>query len=66
MKLIAKVTLVTGAGDIPPGGEIDVKDKAEAESLIARGFATPVRTASPKAEPKGEDQGEAGLEGEGA
>lgn len=39
MKLIAQVTLTTPAGDIPPGGELDIKDKTEAESLIARGFA---------------------------
>lgn len=39
MKLIAKVTLTTPAGDIPPGGELDIKDKTEAEGLIARGFA---------------------------
>ena len=39
MKLIAQVTLTTPAGDIPPGGELDIKDKNEAESLIARGFA---------------------------
>jgi len=65
MKLIAKVTLVTGAGDIPPGDEIDVKDKAEAESLIARGFAAPVRPAAHKAEPKTEGRDESALEGEG-
>ncbi|WP_157659077.1 hypothetical protein [Thauera butanivorans] len=56
MKLIAKVTLGTAAGDIPPGGEIDIKDKAEAEALVARGFAVPVRPAAAddKAEQKGE------------
>ncbi len=39
MKLIAKVTLVTPDGDVPPGGEIELKGKAEAQSLIDRGFA---------------------------
>lgn len=39
MKLIAQVTLTTPTGDIAPGGELDIKDKTEAESLISRGFA---------------------------
>lgn len=37
MKLIALVTLEPGS--VPPGGVIDIKDKAEAESLVARGLA---------------------------
>lgn len=49
MKLIAKVTLVTAAESIPPGGELDVKDKAEAEALIARGFAEAVPSTTRKA-----------------
>lgn len=39
MKLIAKVTLVTPEGDIPPGDEIEVKDAREAAGLVERGFA---------------------------
>lgn len=50
MKLIANITLVTKAGEIPPGGEIDVKDAAEAKSLIARGFAS-LPAAKAEAEP---------------
>jgi hypothetical protein len=37
MKLIALVTIEPGS--VPPGGVIDIKDKAEAESLVARGLA---------------------------
>lgn len=62
MKLIAKVTLVTPGGSIPPGGEIEVKDKAEAEALVTRGFAEaptprskPAPAAEAPAEPAGED-----------
>lgn len=40
MKLIAKVTLVTPDGEVPPGGEVEIKNKVEAESLIDRGFAS--------------------------
>jgi hypothetical protein len=42
MKLIAKVTLVTPGGSIAPGGEVEVKDDAEAASLVERGFAEAV------------------------
>ena len=44
MKLIAKVTLVTPGGDVAPGGEVEIKDKAEAASLIERGFAEAAST----------------------
>lgn len=37
MKLIALVTIEPGS--VPPGGEFDIKDKAEAMSLVERGFA---------------------------
>lgn len=59
MKLIAKVTLVTGAGEVPPGGEVEIKSKAEADSLVARGFAelpSPVEPDHQK-EPAGEGEG---------
>ncbi len=46
MKLIALVTIEPGS--VPPGDLIDIKDKAEAESLIARGLAA----LPPKAEPR--------------
>lgn len=62
MKLIAKVTLVTKTGEVAPGAEIDIKDKAEAESLIARGFAAlpvPKAAAEPDAAADGTDQGAA-------
>lgn len=43
MKLIAQVTIVADKGgklvEVPPGGEFDIKEKDEAESLVARGFA---------------------------
>lgn len=57
MKLIARVTLVTKAGEIAPGGEVEIKDKAEAESLIERGFAT--LPPAPKAKTEAADGGEA-------
>lgn len=51
MKLIANITLVTVKGEIPPGGEYSTKDAAEAESLIARGFAyDPAAKAEPEAD----------------
>lgn len=40
MKVIALVTIEPGA--VPPGEVVDIKDKAEAESLIARGLAAPL------------------------
>lgn len=46
MKLIALVTLVTAGGEIPPGGELEIKDKSDAESLIDRGFARAAETKS--------------------
>lgn len=39
MKLIALITLVTGKGNVKPGDEIEIKDAAEAKSLVTRGFA---------------------------
>jgi len=39
MKLIANVTIEPGP--IKPGEAFEVKDKVEAEALIARGFASP-------------------------
>lgn len=39
MKLIALVSMEPGG--LPPGTVIDIKDKAEAASLIARGLAAP-------------------------
>lgn len=55
MKLIAKVTLVTRAGEIQPGDEIEIKDKAEAACLIERGFAE-----SPAAKPEVAEDGDYG------
>lgn len=49
MKLIALVTLVTPGGEIPPGGEIDIKDESEAGALIERGFAEAAPVETPKA-----------------
>jgi len=46
MQLVAKVTIQPGS--VPPGETFDVKDKAEAESLIARGLAAPVKAAAEK------------------
>lgn len=40
MKLTARVTLITPDGQVPPGEVVDIRDKAEAQCLIARGFAT--------------------------
>jgi len=60
MKIIAKVTLVTGAGEVPPGGEVEIKSKAEADSLVARGFAELPSTV------ESDDQKEPAGEGEGA
>lgn len=54
MKLIAKVTLVTPAGEIPPGGELDIKNDTEAQSLIERGLAAEARKPAAKAKGKGE------------
>lgn len=48
MKLIATVTIYPGP--VAPGEEFDVKDRAEAASLIERGFATPVPAKRPAAE----------------
>lgn len=50
MKLIANITLVTKAGEIPPGGEFDIKDATEAKALVARGFAS-VPSAKAEADP---------------
>ena len=46
MKLVALVTLVTASGETPPGGELEIKDKSDAESLIERGFARAAETKS--------------------
>ena len=51
MQLVAKVTIQPGS--VPPGETFDVKDKAEAESLIARGLAAPAKAATEKPAPKG-------------
>lgn len=47
MKLIALVTLVTADGEIPPGGEVEVKDAESAKGLIERGFAKEAEKAKP-------------------
>lgn len=49
MKLIALVTLVTTGGEIPPGGEIEVKETTEAQGLIDRGFAKEAEKPEPVA-----------------
>lgn len=51
MKLIAKTLLVTKAGDVRPGEEIDIKDKAEAERLIAIGAVEKPRAVGKAAAP---------------
>jgi len=47
MIIVSKVTLTTGAGDLDPGIEMDIKDigvsKEEAESLIKRGVVYEVQ-----------------------
>jgi len=59
MKLIALRTLYPGP--VAPGGEIDIKDKAEADSLIARGLAAlPLKAArneNPPPPPPNPNQG---------
>lgn len=45
MKLIALVTIEPGS--VPPGGEFDIKDKADALSLVERGFAVLPPKAAP-------------------
>jgi hypothetical protein len=60
MKLIAKVTLVTRAGEIQPGDEIEIKDKAEAARLIERGFAE-----APAVKAEAAEEGGSGDGGEG-
>lgn len=63
MKLIALITLVTKEGDVPPGGEIDIKDAKEAKGLIDRGFAKAVETkAGAKAEAEAEAKAKAEAE----
>lgn len=42
MKLIALVSIVSGKGRIAPLEAFDMADEIEAESLIARGFASQV------------------------
>lgn len=69
MDLIARVTIVTRTGketkEVPPGGTFSVKDKAEAESLIARGFAhaQPADQAKADAEAKAKADAEALAQG---
>ena len=57
MKLIAKVTLVTRAGEIQPGDEIEIKDKNEAARLIERGFAEALAAKTEAAEEGGSGDG---------
>lgn len=53
MKLIALVTIEPGS--VPPGGEFDIKDKAEALSLVERGFAAlPPKAPAPAPAPAAE------------
>lgn len=72
MKVIALVTLVTAAGEVTPGSEAEIKYKAEAESLIKRGFASlPVALAAKTAARQGGAQtggssGQAGVQNGGA
>lgn len=60
MKLIAKVTLVTRAGEIRPGDEIEIKDKVEAARLIELGFAE-----APAVKAEAAEEGGSGDGGEG-
>lgn len=62
MKLIAKVTLVTKAGEAAPGSVVDIKDAAEAARLIALGFAEDPAAQAAADAPEGEGK----PEGEGA
>lgn len=54
MKLIANCTLHTKAGVVAPGGDVDIKDKAEIERLLAIGAVrlptSPVQTSAPVAD----------------
>lgn len=59
MKLIALITLVTKAGEIPPGAELEVKDADEAKGMIAHGFA---KAAETKAKAKADAKAEAKVE----
>lgn len=55
MKLITKVSTKHQGKLVAPGGEIEIKDKAEAQSLIERGFAVlPAAKAEVSAEGKSE------------
>ncbi len=59
MKLITKISTKHQGKLVAPGGEIEIKDKAEAQSLIDRGFAVgPASKPEASAEGKG-DGGEA-------
>jgi len=69
MDLIARVTIVTKTGketkEVPPGGTFSVKDKAEAESLVARGLAQlPAVDADAEAKAKAEADAKAKAEAE--
>lgn len=61
MKLIAKTLLVTKAGDVRPGEEIDIKDKAEAERLIAIGAVEKPRAVGKAAAPASAAAGSEGA-----
>lgn len=63
MKLIAKVTLVTPEGEIPPGGEVEVKDAREAAGLVERGFAeAPARKSGKQSGATSDDSGKDGAQ----
>lgn len=67
MKLIAQVTIVAEKNgkpvEIPPGGEFDIKEKDEAESLVARGFAVKPEKAAKPEKADGGGAGGAGADG---
>lgn len=58
MKLIAKITLVTKAGEAAPGSVVDIKDAAEAARLIERGFAEAPAAQPADEAPEGADKPE--------
>ena len=66
MKLIALVTIVTGKGELPPGSAFSLKDAAEAESLVERGFAKPAEEAKAQADAEAEAKARAEAEAQAA
>jgi hypothetical protein len=58
MQLMAKVTIQPG--NVSPGEVFDIKDRDDAQSLIARGLAAPVEAAKKPAAKAGDAKPPAG------